>query len=59
MPFLDPDKPLATCAAEDCDDCPVGERMCPRGFSFACPLNGVQGEIRQRFFERNPRVADA
>jgi hypothetical protein len=27
MPFLDPDKPLATCVAEDCGDCSVGKRV--------------------------------
>jgi hypothetical protein len=34
-------------------------QMCSQCICFACPLNGVQGEVRQRFFERNPRVAEA
>jgi hypothetical protein len=34
-------------------------QMCSQCICFACPLNGVQGEVRQRFFQRNPSVAEA
>ena len=27
MAFLDPARPIATCASEDCHDCPAGERI--------------------------------
>lgn len=34
-------------------------QMCSQCICFACPLNGVQDEVRQGFFERNPGVAEA
>ena len=33
--------------------------MCSQCICFACPLNGVDDEVRQEFFERNPGVAEA
>jgi len=33
--------------------------LCSQCMNFACPLNGVPEPIRNRFFDRNPLVADA
>jgi len=33
--------------------------LCSQCMNFACPLNSVQDETRQAFFERNPRIAEA
>ncbi|MDJ0622431.1 MAG: hypothetical protein QNJ17_05670 [Desulfocapsaceae bacterium] len=33
--------------------------MCSRCMNFACPLNQVDEQIRDRFFSKNPRVAEA
>jgi len=33
--------------------------LCSQCMNFACPLNGVGDEVREEFFERNPRVAEA
>jgi hypothetical protein len=33
--------------------------FCTRCMNFACPLNTVPVHIRQNFFERNPKVAQA
>lgn len=33
--------------------------LCSQCMNFACPLNAVDFEIRQQFFERNPTVAAA
>jgi hypothetical protein len=32
---------------------------CTRCMNFACPLNAVGGDVRRRFWEKNPRVAAA
>jgi hypothetical protein len=37
----------------------VKTHMCSQCICFACPLNGVQDEVRRGFFERNPGVAEA
>jgi hypothetical protein len=34
-------------------------QMCSQCICFACPLNGVGGDVRQGFFARNPIVAEA
>lgn len=34
-------------------------QMCSQCICFACPLNGVDDEVRQGFFARNPGVAEA
>ncbi len=33
--------------------------LCPRCMNFACPLNGVDDNIRKKFFSLNPDVAKA
>jgi len=33
--------------------------LCSQCMNFACPLNGVPEPVRNRFFDRNPLVADA
>jgi hypothetical protein len=33
--------------------------LCTQCVNFACPLNGVNDEVRNDFFERNPEVATA
>jgi len=33
--------------------------LCSRCMNFACPLNRVEDETREKFFERNPGVAEA
>ncbi|HKI48277.1 MAG TPA: hypothetical protein VKA69_03055 [Desulfobacteria bacterium] len=33
--------------------------FCSRCMNFACPLNTVRNDVRMRFFERNPEIAEA
>jgi len=33
--------------------------LCSRCMNFACPLNGVDDEVRRAFWERNPAIAQA
>lgn len=33
--------------------------MCSQCMNFACPLNQVDGKVRQQFFDKNPVVAEA
>ena len=33
--------------------------LCSQCMNFACPLNSIDGNVRQEFFKRNPEVASA
>lgn len=33
--------------------------LCTRCMNFACPLNNVRSEVRAKFLERNPGIAEA